>query len=312
MLKSADNSVNPTIVFLTEHLCLFANGCGSLQLLNTVNLVTPSEGRGGEWQQLEEIQLPGMEEKSFVILAARFREAGQQQLDVVTLVLGDVIALPTKEKSSTKPPIATYHWHHVTFNVTPAAAADAHTVATTTKIDGTTPQLPHGVASVRLCCSLQSKTVALYSAFVSSHLLVISEADLIPPQQLPTVEEEEKEDEENEKEGGHEERAVESKMEVDEKEEVEEEEGEGKSRKHKGLGFEIGKSSTPEYKWSQTDSDVTVIVMLPSDVTKQDIDCMIERREIVIGLTDGTTYLRDRLFAPIDPETSTWTIENRV
>jgi hypothetical protein len=37
---------------------------------------------------------------------------------------------------------------------------------------------------------------------------------------------------------------------------------------------------------------------------------VIERRDVVVGLTDGTTYFRDRLFAPITPGCSTWTIEN--
>ena len=90
-------------------------------------------------------------------------------------------------------------------------------------------------------------------------------------------------------------------------------EEDSRSKEFAGLGFKKGEEGSlaqPQYQWSQTESDVTVTVALPDDVTKHDIHCVIERRDVVVGLTDGTTYFRDRLFAPVNPECSMWTIEN--
>ena len=97
--------------------------------------------------------------------------------------------------------------------------------------------------------------------------------------------------------------------------EGEKREGEGEKREEEGEKGEEeeqkseGSSEEPQYQWSQREGDITITVPLPSDVSKRDINCVISRREIVVGLSDGTTYLRGRLFAPISSDCSTWTLE---
>ena len=87
----------------------------------------------------------------------------------------------------------------------------------------------------------------------------------------------------------------------------EEEESNPKGEEHHGLGYDnLG------YQWSQSDNDITVTLTLPETVAKTDIKCEIESNEVVLGLTDGTTYLRGKLHAPIDPEASAWTLEKNV
>lgn len=73
---------------------------------------------------------------------------------------------------------------------------------------------------------------------------------------------------------------------------------------HFGLGY-----TTQDYNWTQTDSEVVMRVALPAGVTKRDIYCIITRQELVVGLTDGTTFFRGELFATVDTEGSTWTME---
>ena len=68
-------------------------------------------------------------------------------------------------------------------------------------------------------------------------------------------------------------------------------------------------TSNSSWRWIQTGDDITVTVNLPRDVTKRDITCMIEPNHLVVGLTDGTTYIRDDLYGSIDCDASTWTIE---
>ncbi|XP_064393897.1 nudC domain-containing protein 1-like [Halichondria panicea] len=77
------------------------------------------------------------------------------------------------------------------------------------------------------------------------------------------------------------------------------------TQSHFGLGY-----STDKYEWSQTDSEVVVRFEVPKGVTKREIYCVISRQELVVGLTDGTTFLRGELHDIIDTEGSTWTIEN--
>lgn len=78
-----------------------------------------------------------------------------------------------------------------------------------------------------------------------------------------------------------------------------------KTGRHFGLGY----SSVENHEWSQTDSEVVVTFDLPPGVSKKEIYCVISRTELVVGLTDGTTFLRGELHAPIDTEGSTWTID---
>ena len=134
------------------------------------------------------------------------------------------------------------------------------------------------VESIRLCCTFQSCAIPLYCDFTVSNLLIISESDILPvdvQKQEPAT-------------SMH----------------VEPLEGE----EHQGLGYL--KENT--YIWSQSDTDISVTVHLPEDVKKEDISCSIESKEVVIGLVDGTTYLRGKLCAPIDPDASAWSIERHV
>lgn len=78
-----------------------------------------------------------------------------------------------------------------------------------------------------------------------------------------------------------------------------------------GVGLAVASVSCEKpYEWSQSDSDLTIAVQLARDVTKHELCCSIESREIVLGLNDGTTFLRGTLHAPVDPEASAWSIEH--
>ena len=316
-LVSANGCVNPSMVFLSLHLCLHANGCGSLQLLHTgsPSPLSPERGRGGEWRLIEELRLTELGENPFSVLAARYVEGeggSGGKLDVVTMVLGS-LHTPRSRDAASKPPVAHYYWHRVTLgSATATLIADTRSVSMATDTTDTDRKLGCDSTNIHLCCSLHSQTIPLYTALVGDRFLVISEAGLVPPQ-APSEEKKVAEEQEKEEKLGEEKEvsADESKMETDEKEDEEKEERE--SGQHKGLGFkavEPPSDSERKYKWSQTDSNVTVVVSLPDDVTKKDIECVIERREVVIGLSDGTTYVRGRLFGPVDPDSSTWTIEN--
>ena len=86
--------------------------------------------------------------------------------------------------------------------------------------------------------------------------------------------------------------------------------GVGYKRKHKEESSSNKRStSNSGWHWIQTDGDVTVTINLPHDITKHDIICMIEPKHLVVGLTDGTTYIRDNLYGNIDPDASAWSIE---
>ena len=87
--------------------------------------------------------------------------------------------------------------------------------------------------------------------------------------------------------------------------------GVGYKRKHEAESSSDKRSvtTTSRWNWIQTDSDITVTVNLPDDVTKHDITCIIDTKHLVVGLTDGTTYIRDDLYGTIDPHASSWIIE---
>ena len=265
---------------------------------------------------IEELRPTELGEKPFSVLAARYVEeerGSEGKLDVITMVLRSPHTLRSRDAAS-KPPIARCYWHRVTLeSAPPTLVADIRFVSMATDTSDTAPKLGCDSASVHLCCSLHLQTIPLYAALVGDRLLVISEAGLVLPQQTPSEEKKVVEEQKKEEKFGEEKEVSvdESKMETDEKEEEEEEGRE--SQKHKGLGFKAaGAPSDPQYKWSQTDSDVAIVVFLSDDVIKKDVECVIEHREVVIGLNDGTTYVRGRLFAPIDPDSSTWTIENHM
>lgn len=307
-LNPNHSSVNPSLSFISASLCLFSNGCGSLHLLHTPSRTATStesigvEKKGATWLLLEELKLLDVEGKPSSILSAHYKEA-DCLLDVATLVLNSAAIVPVgSEKPAAKPPIATYHWH--CFNLSP----ETHVLSNESQCSaGSKGSLE---TEVQLVCSLNSHTVALYTTFLSNHLVILSEAEVTPGHQLTTTEESKDTDDKDSAEG--EVKLSSATDHVTEKPDASDEEDDNKSKKFAGLGFEGGENTPraqPQYEWSQTDSDVTITVALPEDVTKHDVHCVIDRREVVVGLTDGTTFFRDRLYAPVNPESSTWTIE---
>jgi len=87
--------------------------------------------------------------------------------------------------------------------------------------------------------------------------------------------------------------------------------GIGYKRKHEVeiLSDKRSAATSSGWHWVQSSNDITVTVHLPHDVTKRDITCIIDHNHLVVGLTDGTTYIRNGLAGTIDPEASTWIIE---
>ena len=296
----APSSVNPSLSFLTNHHCLLTSGCSStLYLLHTPprTVSNTSGDRASEnkvlWKLAEELKLPETNEEPISVLSAHYRET-EHQLNVATMILHHSTPNTSSGKESgrepsTKPPVATYSWYCCSIDLRSPLPSGSQIEKQSEK--GT---------KLNLVCSLQSSTVALCGTFVSNHLIVLSEANILPVGQPAPVES----DKQPEEETGR----------ADLKRIVEmlgEGEGEESGEKFAGLGFERRESSEePQYKWDQTESDVTITVALPDDVTKSDVRCVIERGEVVVGLSDGTTFLRGQLFAPVTPDCSTWTIEN--
>ena len=340
-------SINPSVLFITSHLCLFTTGASS-----SVNLLhTPPRGAGGDdpsdeneelWKLLEELKLP--EEEPFSILSASYSET-EHQLNLVTMTLQSAHSASTngnEEPSESNPPIATYNWYRCDIHLHSSPAQPCSSQSEKEESVCTEPDL---------VCSLQSSTVALYGAFALKNLVILSEADVLYPSQLAATEKVEETEKEGETEKSDSEQLTEEiqtaegedkiftglgfegKREEGEKMEMEKMEGEkeGEREKREGEKMEGEKreeegerekreeeverekrersSEEPQYQWSQTEGDVAITVPLPEDVSKRDIHCEIHRREIVVGLSDGTTFLRGVLFAPISPDCSTWTVE---
>ena len=80
--------------------------------------------------------------------------------------------------------------------------------------------------------------------------------------------------------------------------------------KHHGLGYKDDEGEV--YQWSQTEEDIVISFHLEEDVTKKDVWCVIDRSEVSVGLSDGKTLLRGELAHNIDPEGSTWTIDQNM
>ena len=291
---SASSSVNPSLSFITEHHCLFTSGCDSrLYILHTPSRVAASgteDSRGGGsddelWRLLVEVKLSVQEAECFCVLSACYSEG---VLDVATLELcSSATSSEGGSGDECKSPIATYRWHRLCIDLVPLS------VPLSSGQDSLVP-----TASV--LCSLSSSAVALYSCLTYDRLVLLSEAEVEP---LKTKEDGSEKDKAIKEE-------VTARKAVDERQESDEEGG----GKFKGIGFEKESQAQPQpqYEWSQTESEVTITVALPEDVTKRDVHCVIDRREVVVGLTDGVTFFRGRLFAPISPECSTWTLEKHM
>ena len=271
--KAMDNPVNASIIFFNKELCLFCDGQGLLQVLYT--------GKDESWKLVESITLTGLEGQPFMILAARVSEDGHV-LHVATIELKDPSHL--KRTTTNTPSIEIIsRWHTIRFSM------DVHPDRlNASKFSASTSLLK--IDSVNLLATFHSSSVPLFSAFnftsEAANLLIINETNIKPAQKQ-----------------SQEEAA---------KEEASHTEGSDSEQQdgivgHQGLGYSEGKAP---FQWTQSDTDVVVTVWLPSDVTKFDVSCIIERNELVVGLTDGTTYIRGRLHTSIDPDASTWIIEH--
>ncbi|XP_056598039.1 nudC domain-containing protein 1 [Triplophysa dalaica] len=73
--------------------------------------------------------------------------------------------------------------------------------------------------------------------------------------------------------------------------------------------MEVEKSD-PIYFWQQTEEDVTACVRLPEGTTKDDIRFKLTVDCLRVGVGDYAPLLDGQLFAPVDPEASTWTIKD--
>ena len=237
-------------------------------------------GEDESWKLVESIAITGLEGQPFMILAARVSEDGHV-LHVATIELKDPSHL--KRTTTNTPSIEVIsRWHTIRFSM------DVHPDRlNASKFSASASLLK--IDSVNLLATFHSSSVPLFSAFnftsEAANLLIINEADIKPAQKQS--------------------------QEVAAKEEASHTGGSDSKQQdgvvgHQGLGYSEEKAT---FQWTQSDTDVVVTVWLPSDVTKSDVSCIIEKNELVVGLTDGTTYIRGRLHASIDPDASTWTIE---
>lgn len=131
-----------------------------------------------------------------------------------------------------------------------------------------------------LCCVFQVATVPIYSEFIGAHLMILCESK-------PIFEF-----------GDEKEREIINEINKEEE----------RDNDHQGIGYQ--NESERKYTWTQTYTDVTVSVSLPEDVTKRDIVCTIERDSLLVGLTDGISYIRGELWDKIDTDISTWIYTN--
>ena len=155
----------------------------------------------------------------------------------------------------------------------PFCSLQLHQVVFVHSLDETSTSV--AVDKINILFRAEFSTIPLYVELMGTIVLVVSESDL-KLQQGPGVHTDEQRDEE-----------------------------EDSKHSYRGVGY-----SQEGYEWSQTDTDLSVCIDLPVDVTKRDISCLIEFDSLVVGLTDGTTFIRGELFGKIDPVASTWIIEN--
>ena len=126
------------------------------------------------------------------------------------------------------------------------------------------------VVSQTQLCRFKAATVPLYSEYINERLLLVSES-------VPGIDREEKEmNEDEDSENAHQDTTE----------------------------YYTGTANT---SWNQSSSDIAIDIMIPEDINKSDIICIIESTSISVGLTDGTTYIRGDLLYNIDECTSTWT-----
>lgn len=78
--------------------------------------------------------------------------------------------------------------------------------------------------------------------------------------------------------------------------------------KHECDKVEKSKPKKVLYKWRQSLSDVVVFLEFESPVTKAEVDITIAKSDLTVQIRD--LKIAGKLFQPIDPEESTWTISD--
>ena len=264
---------NPTFAFINGTHCLFCNGGPQIHVFS---ITPPSNATTTATQDWElEMAVPNSGDtinSNPIMIIVATIPESKLYVDVLCAELCDPSAIQ-HVRSSTSTDSSVANFKWLRFTFKEPPSQET--------ADSAVP-LTFKDATVSTVTSFECRAFPLYAAIVEKNILFISEAK--PPlKEDADLDMEEREGEETgEREGGGEE-------------------------EHHGLGYDnLG------YQWSQTDSDVTVTLTLPESVKKADVECEIEANEVVLGLTDGTTYLRGRLHAPIDPEASTWTLEKNV
>jgi hypothetical protein len=91
------------------------------------------------------------------------------------------------------------------------------------------------------------------------------------------------------------------------KEEITEEESEedkGKLKPNEGNGADL-----PTYSWVQTLKEANIQIPLPPGTTSKQIVWDISRTNMTIGVKNGKTFLKGKLFADVRPDECHWTLE---
>ena len=272
--KKTGQAVNSLLIFLSPTLCLFSHGEDDLQLLFTQDR-TRTSAQNGSWRVVTSISAC---ESSCIFLTARLTTVDQSSLDVFFVELQDpspkVRTVPKKNSSTCK-----LSWIRVKFSL-PRTSTDINLNSETLQ------------ARTIVCSVFESASVPLHCEFIGNLLLVVNQSELrnakIDKGDTPSVADP-IEDQKKQK------RTF--------KEAYPDEEME---TKRYGIGYS---GSQDAYSWTQTNSDVTVTADVPTDVTKRDVLVVIERDCLVMGLSDGTTYVRGMLFGKVDVDSSTWTLD---
>lgn len=284
-LSSVGNAMltNPTFAFVNGTHCLFSNGGPQLFVFATGHSSSSFSSScttdpQQKWQL--EMTVPSstndvVGENPIIIVIASIPES-KLYVDVLIAELCDPSTVKhVKYSTSTNSSVALFKWLRLTPTTSSQTADVAEQSAELTEV---TPTLSFKDAQMSTVASFECRAFPIYTAIVEKNIFFVSEAK--PPLS---------EDADIGMNWEREEKSI------------------PKGEEHHGLGYDnLG------YQWSQSDSDITVKLTLPETVTKTDIKCVIESNEVILGLTDGTTYLRGRLHAPIDPEASVWTLEKNV
>ena len=217
-------------------------------------------------------------ESPCIFLCARLALVDQSSLDVFFAELRDpspkIQTMPRTNSSTCK-----LSWLRLTFSL-PLTSLDANlnweTLQTRTIV----------------CSAFESPSIPLHCEFIKDLLLVINQSEL----KTTKIDVEDTHSVADTPEGRNKQGRTFGQANSDDEMET----------KRYGIGYS---GSQDTYSWTQTDSDVTVTANVPTDVTKRDVSVVIERDRLVVGLSDGTTYVRGTLFGKVDVDSSTWTLD---